>query len=82
MEFNDLAGVAGKHGFYIQVCIAADHVTQVLRDKTTQRIRCEVISDIDIVYDGSVDFVKAKKKGTILIYSPPSSLQSLRRLYD
>lgn len=60
MEFNDSGGVAAKHGFYFQDCVAAYHVTRMLRDKTIQSIRCEVTDDIDIVCDDFVEFVQVK----------------------
>lgn len=60
MEPNDSGGVAAKHGFIFQDCIAAYYVTQMLRDKTIQRIRCEVTDDIDVVCDDFVEFVQVK----------------------
>ena len=63
MESNDSGGVAAKHGFFFQDCVAAYHVTQMLRDKTIRSIRCEVTDDIDIVSDGYIDFVQVKSTG-------------------
>lgn len=60
MESNDSGGVAAKHGFLFQDCVAAYHVTRMLRDKTIRSVRCEVTDDIDIVSDGYVDFVQVK----------------------
>lgn len=60
MESNDSGGVAAKHGFLFQDCVAAYHVTRMLRDKTIRSIRCEVTDDIDIVSDGYTDFVQVK----------------------
>ncbi|WP_248741889.1 MULTISPECIES: dsDNA nuclease domain-containing protein [unclassified Pseudomonas] len=60
MESNDSGGVAAKHGFLFQDCVAAYHVTQMLRDKTIRSVRCEVTDDIDIVFDGYVNFVQVK----------------------
>ncbi|WP_309136761.1 HamA C-terminal domain-containing protein [Pseudomonas prosekii] len=60
MEPNNAGGVAAKHGFIFQDCVAAYYVTQMLRDKTIQRIRCEVTDDIDIVCDDFVEFVQVK----------------------
>lgn len=60
METNDSGGVAAKHGFLFQDCVAASHVTRMLRDKTIRSVRCEVTDDIDIVYYGHVDFVQVK----------------------
>ena len=60
MESNDSGGVAAKHGFLFQDCVAAYHVTRMLRDKTIRSVRCEVTDDIDIVSDGHVDFVQVK----------------------
>lgn len=60
MEPNDAGGVAAKHGFIFQDCVAAFYVTQMLRDKSIQRVRCEVTDDIDVVYDDFVEFVQVK----------------------
>lgn len=60
MESNDSGGVAAKHGFLFQDCVAAYHVTRMLRDKNIRSVRCEVTDDIDIVYDGYIDFVQVK----------------------
>ncbi|WP_281169476.1 HamA C-terminal domain-containing protein [Pseudomonas cremoricolorata] len=60
MEPNDAGGVAAKHGFIFQDCVAAFYVTQMLRDKTIRRIRCEVTDDIDVVCDDFVEFVQVK----------------------
>ncbi|MGX5218939.1 dsDNA nuclease domain-containing protein [Pseudomonas segetis] len=60
MEPNDSGGVAAKHGFIFQDCVAAYYVTQMLRDKKIQRIRCEVTDDIDVVCDDFVEFVQVK----------------------
>lgn len=60
MEPNDAGGVAAKHGFIFQDCVAAYHVTCMLLDKTIQGIRCEVTDDIDIVCDDYVEFVQVK----------------------
>ncbi|WP_268011603.1 dsDNA nuclease domain-containing protein [Aeromonas veronii] len=60
MESNDSGGVAAKHGFLFQDCVAAYHVTRMLRDKTIHSVRCEVTDDIDILSNGRVDFVQVK----------------------
>lgn len=60
MDSNDSGGVAAKHGFLFQDCVAAYHVTRMLRDKTIRSVRCEVTDDIDIVSDWHVDFVQVK----------------------
>lgn len=60
MEPNDSGGVAAKHGFIFQDCVAAYYVTQMLRDKKIQRVRCEVTDDIDVVCDDFVEFVQVK----------------------
>ena len=60
MESNDTGGVAAKHGFLFQDCVAAYHVTRMLRDKTISSVRCEVTDDIDIVYDSHINFVQVK----------------------
>ncbi|MEJ2795805.1 dsDNA nuclease domain-containing protein [Iodobacter sp. LRB] len=60
MESIDSGGVAAKHGFLFQDCVAAYHVTRMLRDKTIRSVRCEVTDDIDIVSDGGVNFVQVK----------------------
>lgn len=60
MELNDAGGVAAKHGFIFQDCVAAYYVTQMLRDKTIQRVRCEVTDDIDVVCDDFVEFMQVK----------------------
>ena len=60
MESNDSGGVAAKHGFLFQDCVAAYHVTQMLRDKAIRSVRCEVTDDIDILSDGRIDFVQVK----------------------
>lgn len=60
MESNDSGGVATKHGFIFQDCVAAYYVTQMLRDKKIQRIRCEVTDDVDVVCDDFVEFVQVK----------------------
>ena len=63
MESNDSGGVAAKHGFLFPDCLAAYHVTRMLRDKTIRSVRCEVTDDIDIVSDGYIDFVQVKSTG-------------------
>ena len=63
MESNDSGGVAAKHGFLFQDCVAAYHVTRMLRDKTIRSVLCEVTDDIDIVSDGYIDFVQVKSTG-------------------
>ena len=60
MEPNDAGGVAAKHGFIFQDCVAAYYVTQMLRDKSIQCVRCEVTDDIDIVSSDFVEFVQIK----------------------
>lgn len=60
MESNDSGGVAAKHGFLFQDCVAAYHVTRMLRDKTIRSIRCEVTDDIDIVSEGHIIFAQVK----------------------
>jgi hypothetical protein len=60
MEPNDAGGVAAKHGFIFQDCVAAYYVTQMLRDKTIQRVQCEVTDDIDIDCDDFGEFVQVK----------------------
>ncbi|WP_312594240.1 HamA C-terminal domain-containing protein [Stutzerimonas nitrititolerans] len=60
MEPNDAGGVAAKHGFIFQDCVAAYYVTQMLRDKAIQRVRCEVTDDIDVVCNDFVEFVQVK----------------------
>lgn len=60
MESNDSGGVAAKHGFLFQDCVAAYHVTRMLRDKNIRSIRCEVTDDIDVLSDGCIDFVQVK----------------------
>lgn len=60
MEPNDAGGVAAKHGFIFQDCVAAYYVTQMLRDKSIQCVRCEVTDDIDIVCSDFVEFVQVK----------------------
>lgn len=60
MEPNDAGGVAAKHGFIFQDCVAAYYVTQMLRDKTIQSVRCEVTDDIDVVCDEFIEFVQVK----------------------
>lgn len=79
MEPNDAGGVAAKHGFIFQDCVAAYYVTQMLRDKSIQRIRCEVTDDIDIVCDDFVEFVQVKtttkahwNKSDLVVLTPGS----------
>jgi hypothetical protein len=60
MEPNDAGGVAAMHGFNFQNCVAAYYVTEMLRDKSIQRVRCEVVDDIDVVCDGYVEFIQVK----------------------
>ncbi len=60
VEPNDSGGVAAKHGFIFQDCVAAYHVTRMLRDKTIRGVRCEVTDDIDIVSDDAIEFIQVK----------------------
>lgn len=60
VEPNDSGGVAAKHGFIFQDCVAAYHVTRMLRDKTMHSVRCEVTDDIDIVSDDAIEFIQVK----------------------
>lgn len=66
MESDDSGGVAAKHGFLFQDCVAAYHVTRMLRDKTIRSIRCEVTDDIDIICEDYIEFVQVKSTNKAL----------------
>lgn len=65
MELNDLGGVVVKYGFLFQDCVVVYYVIRMFRDKIICSVCCEVIDDIDIVFDGYIDFVQVKSIGKI-----------------
>jgi len=60
MDSSNAGGVAAKYGFLYQDCAAAFFVTQMLRDKDIQAVRCEVIDDIDIIKAEVTEFIQVK----------------------
>lgn len=60
MEQSDSGGVAAIKGFTYQNLVAAYYILTMLLDKTLVSVRCEVIDDIDLVYDDRVEYVQVK----------------------
>lgn len=60
MDQSDSGGVAALKGFTYQNLAAAYYVLCMLRDKSLISVRCEVIDDIDLVYDNRIEYVQVK----------------------
>ncbi|EKF9985942.1 DUF4297 domain-containing protein, partial [Vibrio cholerae] len=60
MEQSDSGGVAALKGFTYQNLAAAYYVLSMLRDKSLTSVRCEVVDDIDLVYDNRIEYVQVK----------------------
>ncbi|WP_445946735.1 dsDNA nuclease domain-containing protein [Shewanella sp.] len=60
MEQSDSGGVAALKGFTYQNLAAAYYVLCMLRDKSLISVRCEVVDDIDLVYDNRIEYVQVK----------------------
>ena len=60
MEQSDSGGPAALKGFTYQNFAAAYYVLTMLRDKSLISVRCEVIDDIDLVYNNRIEYVQVK----------------------
>lgn len=60
MDQSDSGGVAALKGFTYQNLAAAYYVLCMLRDKSLISVRCEVVDDIDLVYDNRIEYVQVK----------------------
>lgn len=60
MDQSDSGGVAALKGFTYQNVAAAYYVLCMLRDKSLISVRCEVVDDIDLVYDNRIEYVQVK----------------------
>ncbi|HDB1447879.1 TPA: DUF4297 domain-containing protein [Vibrio cholerae] len=60
MDQSDSGGVAALKGFTYQNLAAAYYVLSMLRDKSLISVRCEVVDDIDLVYDNRIEYVQVK----------------------
>ncbi|EPO8472415.1 dsDNA nuclease domain-containing protein [Yersinia enterocolitica] len=60
MDSSDSGGVGAKKGFLYQDHAAAYFVTMMLRDKRLQGVCCEVIDDIDLIYDDYIEYIQLK----------------------
>lgn len=60
MEQSDSGGVAALKGFTYQNLAAAYYVLNMLRDKSLISVRCEVVDDIDLVFDDRIEYVQVK----------------------
>jgi len=60
MDSSDAGGVAAKHGFLYQDCVAALTVAQMLFDKKMHSVGFEVTDDIDVEWDTHVEFIQVK----------------------
>lgn len=60
MEQSDGGGVAALKGFTYQNLAAAFYVLSMLQDKSLISVRCEVVDDIDLVYDNRIEYVQVK----------------------
>lgn len=60
MEQTDSGGVAALKGFTYQNLAAAYYVLNMLRDKSLISVRCEVVDDIDLIYENRVEYVQVK----------------------
>ena len=58
MEQTDSGGVAALKGFTYQNLAAAYYVLNMLRDKSLISVRCEVVDDIDLIYENRVEYVR------------------------
>ncbi|MCL9775737.1 dsDNA nuclease domain-containing protein [Vibrio methylphosphonaticus] len=60
MEQSDSGGPAALKGFSYQNFAAAYYTLSMLRDKSLLSVRCEVVDDIDLVYDDRIEYVQVK----------------------
>ena len=60
MDQSDSGGVAALKGFTYQNLAAAYYVLCMLRNKSLISVRCEVVDDIDLVYDNRIEYVQVK----------------------
>lgn len=60
MDLSDGGGVAALKGFTYQNLAAAYYVLCMLQDKSLISVRCEVIDDIDLVYQNRIEYVQVK----------------------
>jgi len=60
MNQSDSGGLGAKKGFFYQDLAAAFYLTQMLIDKTLKYVRCEVVDDIDLVYENHIEYIQVK----------------------
>ncbi|HIF9222809.1 hypothetical protein C5F63_14700 [Photobacterium damselae subsp. damselae] len=60
MDQSDVGGPGALKGFNYQNFAAAYYLLAMLRDKSLVSVRCEVIDDIDLVYDNRIEYVQVK----------------------
>jgi len=60
MDQSDGGGVAALKGFTYQNLAAAHYVLCMLCDKSLISVRCEVVDDIDLVYNNRIEYVQVK----------------------
>ncbi|MFL3652805.1 MAG: dsDNA nuclease domain-containing protein [Pseudoalteromonas sp.] len=60
MEQSDSGAPGALKGYNYQHLTAAYFVLGMLRDKSLKSVRCEVIDDIDLVYEDRIDYVQVK----------------------
>ena len=60
MEQSDSGGPGALKGFTFQNFAAAYYVLSMLRDKSLKSVRCEVVDDIDLVFDNRIEYVQVK----------------------
>lgn len=60
MDQSDSGGVAALKGFTYQNLAAAYYVLNMLLDKSLISVRCEVVDDIDLVYNDKIVYVQVK----------------------
>lgn len=60
MDQSDSGGPAALKGFTYQNFAAAYYVLTMLRDKSLLSVRCEVVDDIDLIYDNYIEYIQVK----------------------
>lgn len=63
MDSSDAGGVAAKHGFLYQDCVAAHLVAKMLFDKKMISVSFEVVDDIDVDWGTHLEFIQVKAAG-------------------
>jgi len=60
MELSDSGGPAALKGFVYQNFVAAYYALRMLEDKNLLSVRCEVVDDVDAIYNDKVEYIQVK----------------------